>query len=76
MNIVSNVLLYLVLIGCCCPEDTKYMTSGKTYGKGIYMAEKLSVALVYAMRRSKSHWPNARIAGEAVIVAVCEVVDK
>ncbi|CAM9614435.1 unnamed protein product [Laminaria digitata] len=57
-------------------SGSKYMTSGKAFGSGIYMAEKLSVALLYAKRTSKPHWPKARNTGEAVIVAVCEVVPR
>ena len=52
------------------------MTAGKAYGSGIYMAEKLSVALGYAQRTARKHWPNACNTGRAVIVAVCEVVDR
>lgn len=58
-------------------KGTKYMSAGQAYGKGIYMAENLSVALGYARNRGTAyHWMNARTKGSAVIVAVCEVVNR
>lgn len=54
------------------------MSAGAAHGSGIYMAEKLSVALHYAgVGAGSSHWPNGTSEGsQAVIVAVCEVIDK
>ena len=55
---------------------TKFMSSGAAYGNGIYMANQLSVSLHYASGGSSGgHWPQAETEGEAVIVAVCEVVN-
>lgn len=52
------------------------MSSGQAYGQGIYMADQLSVSLGYAKGTEATHWPNATVKGTAVIVAVCEVVDR
>ena len=58
-------------------KGTKYMSAGAAFGKGIYMAENLGVALGYASRSSSaSHWANTRTTGAEVIVAMCEVVDR
>ncbi|CAB1102177.1 unnamed protein product [Ectocarpus sp. CCAP 1310/34] len=53
---------------------TKYQSYGAAYGKGIYMAEALSVSLKYAGMSSNgegsgNHWPLSSIDGSAVIVA-------
>lgn len=52
------------------------MSSGAAYGKGIYMADQLSVSLGYAQSTGVTHWPKATVNGAATIVAVCEVVDR
>ncbi|CAM9168669.1 unnamed protein product [Ectocarpus fasciculatus] len=62
-------------------SGTKYQSYGASYGKGIYMAEALGVSLKYAGMHSNgegsgSHWPLSYMDGSAVIVAVCEVIDK
>lgn len=73
----QNSYLYgLLHVVFFCAEDSKYMSCGKCFGEGIYMAEKLGVAMGYAKKSNRSHWPKARTKGQAVIVAVCEVVDK
>ncbi|CAM9516966.1 unnamed protein product [Ectocarpus sp. 4 AP-2014] len=57
-------------------SGSKYMSSGAAYGKGIYMADMLSVSLGYAASDGTEHWPLGKTSGMAVIVAVCEVVDR
>lgn len=52
------------------------MSRGAAYGKGIYMADMLSVSLGYAASNGMEHWPRGKTSGVAVIVAVCEVVDR
>lgn len=52
------------------------MSTGAAHGKGIYMADKLQVALGYAGGGGTQSWPMARTSGTAVVVAVCEVVDR
>lgn len=75
-------------LGTCSLDDhkqpgTKYMTAGQAYGSGIYMADQLQVSLTYAgvggTGAGLSHWPlssSGSSSAQAVIVAVCEVIDK
>eukprot|EP00903_Cladosiphon_okamuranus_P021150 g19426.t1 len=64
-------------------SGTKYMSTGQAYGSGIYMADQLQVSLTYAgvggTGPGSSHWPlssSGSNSTQAVIVAVCEVIDK
>lgn len=53
------------------------MSAGAAYGNGIYMADELQVSLSYAGMGGGSHWPMSTLgSSHAVIVAVCEVIDK
>lgn len=62
-------------------EGTKYMSSGAAYGRGIYMADSMSVSMRYTfpLLRSgggDSRWPNGSSESAVKIIAVCEVVDR
>eukprot|EP00752_Nemacystus_decipiens_P012577 g11138.t1 len=62
-------------------SGTKYQSAGAAYGSGIYMADELQVSLGYAgvgaPGAGSSHWPMSTFgSSQAVIVAVCEVIDK
>lgn len=60
---------------------TKYQAYGAAYGSGIYMADQLQVSLQYAglggSGAGAGHWPMSTLGtSQAIIVAVCEVIDK
>lgn len=67
----------------CCrfAVGSKWMSSGAGMGKGIYMADQLSVSFGYAGGRGgggSGHWPQSATATgrNPVIVAVCEVINR
>eukprot|EP00752_Nemacystus_decipiens_P012584 g11144.t1 len=61
-------------------SGSKWMSSGQALGKGIYMADQLSVSFGYAGARGGGgcHWPHSATSsgGTPVIVAVCEVINR
>lgn len=54
------------------------MSSGAFYGAGIYLADNMSTSMRYSSMRGQSytHWYNSRNEGDAVILAVCEVIER
>lgn len=64
----------ILRIGLKNYSNTKYMSAGAAYGKGVYFAEDMNVSLGYC-RNAGQTWSKSRF-GVKTCLALCEIVDR
>jgi len=66
----------IMRLGLKVMSNTKYMSAGAAYGKGIYFAEHIHTSLGYCGLGTGSGWPHSKYGAKPTFMALCEIVDR